>query len=108
MQYGSLFIYKLKGCVGETPLFPNGHLLKNITPNRIDRIFLFLNSLSWHGLALKEVLKHYQCLPWAVHGNLMASASDGHQCEALIYLAPTADLIKKPTTEALVNYARDI
>jgi hypothetical protein len=105
---GNLFIYILKGCVGKTSPFPNGHLLKNIPPNTIDHIFLFLNSLSWHGHALEEVLKYYQRLPRAVQGNLMSCASDGYQREALIYMAPTADLIKKPTTEALVNYAHDI
>jgi hypothetical protein len=38
----------------------------------------------------------------------MACASDGHQPEALVYLAPTTDLIKKTITQALINYAHDI
>jgi hypothetical protein len=63
--------------------------------------------MSWHGLALEEVLKHDEGLPWAVQRNLMTRASDSHQCEALVYLAPTTNLIKKCITQALVNYVHD-
>jgi hypothetical protein len=46
-------------------------------------VFLLLSQssicrLSWHGLALQEVLKHDECLPRAMQGNLMTCSSDSH------------------------------
>jgi hypothetical protein len=47
-----------------------------------------------HGLTPQEVLEQLQALPRPVQGNLVPCASDRHQCQPLVHLAPPTDLIK--------------
>lgn len=45
-----------------------------------------------HGLILQEMLKKLQGLPWTMEGNLMSCASDCHQRQTFVHLAPSSNL----------------
>lgn len=47
-----------------------------------------------HGLISQEVLEELQALPRAVEWNLVPCASDRHQCQTLVHLAPPTNLSK--------------